>query len=131
MTAEEADQWELASDPWAEGAAANAAIEMIGQLMGQLPDVQVAHDTRASTAERLMAMDRLHHQAAAGGAMGAMGGDAMAALLPPAPDRSRDGTKQVREPNRDTSAPLLSVSVPCQRRPPLLCALRPLLFQSL
>ena len=66
MSEDAATTWELESNPWGEGAAANDAMDAMSALLAQDPNVRVARDRNAPLAERLAAMDLLQAQAAAG-----------------------------------------------------------------
>lgn len=62
MSDDEATSWELDSNPWNEGANANETLENLAAQLALDPNVQIARDKEASTAERLAAMDRLQYQ---------------------------------------------------------------------
>ena len=82
MTADEADTWEENANPWGEGAAADAALGAMAAELARHPDVRLARDKQASTAERLAAMDRLTLASGGAGGGGGVGGD-FGALMPP------------------------------------------------
>ena len=62
MSAEEADRWELQSNPWGEMAALNEALEIMNLALAADPISRVARDPRASTTDRLAALDHMQQQ---------------------------------------------------------------------
>lgn len=62
MSAEEADRWELQSNPWGEMAALNEALEIMNLALAADPAARVARDPRASTTDRLAALDHMQQQ---------------------------------------------------------------------
>ena len=107
MTADEADAWEAAQNPWGEGAVNGPAVnpwgegasshemlEVLAQQLSLHPDVALARDKGASTADRLAAMDRLQLLAGGGAEGGAAGiAAALPSLLGPPPSSSHAATK--------------------------------------
>ena len=77
MSEDEADRWETESNPWGALADANEALEMMSQVIAQDPSAKIARDPKASTADRLAAMDRMRPGWTGldgGGARGGAGG---------------------------------------------------------
>ena len=62
MSVQEADRWEAQSNPWGEMAQVNEALEIMDKIMSNDPAVRVSRDPKASTAERLAAIDQVQQR---------------------------------------------------------------------